>query len=212
VKYINLKYLVVLFFVISFFLAFLFRVDLSKDISSFSIILSRILNIDIIFLFILSTWGWRYKIFKGWLINYPDLNGTWIGNIESDWVNPETDRKLEPIITMLTIKQNLLSISCKMRTAEMSSNSFAEGFIIDNEKQINQLYYSYISSPYKSVEHRSANHCGTVVLDIINLPFRTLSGKYWTERKTSGQITLDFHSKDLLEDIPPEMHDHPMST
>lgn len=69
-------------------------------------------------------WAWRWRIFRGWLVPFPDLNGTWQGTIQSRWTNPETGEVPGPIPVVLTIKQSFTRISCVMRTAEMISRSY----------------------------------------------------------------------------------------
>ena len=39
-----------------------------------------------------TTWAWRWRMFSGWLIPFPDLEGTWRGMVVSTWRNPETDQ------------------------------------------------------------------------------------------------------------------------
>ena len=35
--------------------------------------------------------------YKGWLVQYPDLEGTWAGELQSTWENPKTGQKEAPI-------------------------------------------------------------------------------------------------------------------
>src|SRR5438445_12722283 len=48
-----------------------------------------VLVYTILYLFF-TTWVWRWPIFAGWLIPFPDLSGTWRCTIASTWINPET--------------------------------------------------------------------------------------------------------------------------
>ena len=54
---------------------------------------------DVVTLFLLITfafkkWWWRWKVFKGWLVRVPDLEGTWEGELHSTWINPETAQRI----------------------------------------------------------------------------------------------------------------------
>ena len=156
-------------------------------------------------------WGWRLKIFQGWLVPFPDLNGTWQGTIKSTWIDPATNKVSGPISVLLTIKQSFLGLSCVMKTPEMVSHSFAEDFRIDDEKQIKQMVYSYMSKPTVSISEKSAIHEGSVIFDILGKPVNKLSGQYWTSRKTTGVIELTFREKALLDQLPSEFPGHPMT-
>src|SRR3990172_6669905 len=67
---------------------------------------------------IFTRWAWRLRIFQHWLVPYPDLQGTWVGTLESTWVNPNTGKRIEPIPILLTIRQTFSSISCTMYSNE----------------------------------------------------------------------------------------------
>ncbi|MBK6639354.1 MAG: hypothetical protein IPG34_17905 [Rhodocyclaceae bacterium] len=42
-------------------------------------------------------------------------------------------------------------------------------------------------------------------------PKLKLVGRYWTERLTKGEIVLQYHSKELLEELPEELGEHPIT-
>jgi len=196
--------------VIWFSLAYANNLDLSKAKDFFSLV-PKVVSIDLLLISIFIKWGWKFKVFRGWLVPFPNLNGTWLGLIYSDWVNPETGAKPKPIPVMLTINQSFFHVSCVMHTGEMRSNSYAEGFMIDSDRQIKQVAYSYTSKPRLSLTDRSIPHDGTSVFQIIEKPTLKLTGRYWTERLTKGEISLEFHSKELLEEIPDNFESHPVT-
>jgi hypothetical protein len=171
----------------------------------------NVVTIDSVAIFIFVKWLWKIKIFKKWLVPFPNLNGTWYGKIYSDWTNPETNQSIPPIPVMLTIKQSFFNISFLMQTSEMKSYSNIEGFSINADRQIKQITYTYTSKPRIVLNQRSLPHDGTIVFDIIEQPERKLKGRYWTERKTKGEIELNFYSKELCEDLIPEINKHPIT-
>lgn len=205
----KIKNFVILIVIISGVLLFIVRsimnLDLSKLIDFYKAF-SSVITIDTILIFIFVAWGWKLPLFENWLVPFPNINGTWKGKIFSDWINPETNKKMDPILTMLTIKQNFLNISCVMRTHEMVSHSYAEGFMIDSDRQIKRLAYIYTSTPGILIAERSKPHDGAIVFEIKNKK-KKLTGSYWTGRKTTGEIHLDFFSKELLEEIPASWRD-----
>ncbi|NGZ61168.1 MAG: hypothetical protein CV081_11800 [Nitrospira sp. LK265] len=159
---------------------------------------------------IFVAYGWRLPIFRRWLVPFPDLNGTWQGTIQTTWKDPETGKTPGPIPVILTVKQSFISISCVMRTAEMCSRSYFADFWIDRDQQVQKLAYSYSSSPLPSVRHRSPPHDGTMVFDVVGNPATKLNGQYWTSRGTAGEVILTFRSRDLLEELPNDLGEHPM--
>ena len=193
-----------------FGLAWLSNLDLSAASSFFSLI-PKVVTCDLVLVLVFTKWGWRLKVFRGWLVPFPNLNGSWAGHIYSNWVNPETGKRVDPIPVMLTINQSFFHISCKMMTGEMDSFSSSEGFNINPERQIRELSYIYTSKPRISLNQRSLPHDGAMIFDIIEKPAQKLKGRYWTERKTTGEIILTNYSSDTLEDIPEELEQHPVT-
>ena len=182
-----------------------------SDLKAFFSLIPKVVTVDLVVIALFAKWAWKWKIFKGWLVPFPNLNGTWSGHIYSEWQDPKTGKKPAPIPTMLTIKQSLSEVSCVMHTGEMVSNSYTEAMLIDPARQIKQLAYSYVSTPRAAVSERSQTHDGSIKLRIIESPERKLSGQYWTDRLTKGEIILHFHSKELLEEIPADLGVHPVT-
>jgi hypothetical protein len=191
-------------------LAYFNGLDLSKAKDFFGLV-PKVVTIDLLVVAVFVKWGWKLKIFRGWLVPFPNLNGSWVGLIYSDWKNPETGDKPSPIPVMITINQSFFHISCMMYTGEMDSSSYSEGFLIDPERQIKSVAYSYTSKPRLSLNERSIPHDGTAVFKIIEKPKQKLIGRYWTERLTKGEMILEFCSKELLEELPENLGDHPVT-
>ncbi|MGT3206432.1 Cap15 family cyclic dinucleotide receptor domain-containing protein [Yersinia enterocolitica] len=207
----NSLYLLVAFSAVAWFsLAYVNELDLSK-IKDFLGLIPKVVSIDLLMVAVFAKWGWKLKIFRGWLVPFPNLSGSWVGFIYSDWKNPQTGEKPPPIPVMLTVNQSFFHISCMMRTSEMESSSYSEGFLIDPERQIKDVAYSYASKPRLSLNERSIPHDGTVVFKIIENPKLKLVGRYWTERLTKGEIVLQYHSKEMLEELPENLGEHPVT-
>ena len=164
---------------------------------------------DVLGYAIFTTWVWRWRYLEGWLIAFPDLNGTWQGVIQSNWKDAE-GKSICPIPTILTIKQSFGRMSCTMRTAEMESHSYLEGFCIDKNAQVRQLCYSFTSRPHAGLRERSTPHDGTMLFNIIGKPVYKLEGEYWTQRQTTGKITLSFRTREMLDELPSDLPAHPM--
>jgi hypothetical protein len=182
-----------------------------KNFVDFMRPIPKVVTADLILVAVFMKWLWRWKHLHGWLVPFPDLNGTWQGEIQTNWKDAE-GKTPGPIPTMLTIKQTFGRMSCVMRTGEMESHSYLEGFCIDKEAQVRRLCYSYMSKPKAALRSRSTPHDGTMLFNIIGNPARKLEGEYWTQRQTTGTVTLTFRAKELLEELPADLPAHPLST
>jgi hypothetical protein len=171
----------------------------------------KTIPIVLIVIAIFVGYAWRWRIFRGWLVPFPDLNGTWQGAIQTTWKNPETGQSPAPIPVILTIKQSFIRISCVMRTAEMTSRSYLADFWLDGDEQVRMLGYSYHSTPLPSVSERSQPHDGTIIFELIGNPVKKLNGTYWTVRKTTGEVVLTFRERKRLEELPGDFAKHPVS-
>lgn len=170
-----------------------------------------VVTFDIIFACVFSKCFWKWKLLYNRIVPFPNLNGTWKGFLKSTWIDPKTRKRPTPIPVILTIKQSFLSISCVMRTREMESYSFICGFVINQDNQILRLVYLYDSIPKQTVKDRSPNHYGTMILNITNSYKRELIGEYWTGRKTTGTVKLEFWKKEHLDKYPEDLGEHPVS-
>src|SRR6266567_2241416 len=54
--------------------------------------------------FLFTRWGWRLSIFRGWLVPFRYLTGTWEGTLITTWKNPETGETPPPINILLVIR------------------------------------------------------------------------------------------------------------
>lgn len=122
---------------------------------------------------------------------FPDLNGKWTGVLKSTWMNPETKLELGPIPTQITIRQRLFQTSVNLRTGE--SESLSTRCILERLPEIGRyrIWYSYNNDPIAQVRHRSSPHEGVAFLEIDpQADANRLSGRYYTARKTTGDIEV----------------------
>lgn len=158
-----------------------------------------VITIDFGMWLIFSKLAWKWKIFQGWLIPFPVLEGTWSGLMKSTWTDPATSKTLQPIPFTLVIRQSFLTINCSIYTKESSSISYSADILVDRETKKRQLIYHYTNRPKASVRNRSEIHDGTALLDIMGAKPNEMKGEYWTSRKTTGDIEVKFTSKELQE-------------
>jgi len=161
--------------------------------------LPDVVTIYVLLVLIFTNWAWRLPIFKGWLVPFPDLQGTWKGTLQSTWIDPATSQKIQPKDVMLVIKQTFSNISCVMYTDESNSFSNTAQINQDDDSGIFRLSYNYTNRSKANVRDRSAIHDGAAILKVITEPEKSLEGEYRTSRKTTGDISVKFISKKLSQ-------------
>ena len=169
------------------------------DIWSMVKLLPNVVTFDVIIFGLFAKWLWKWRLFQGWLVPFPDLNGIWVGKIRPV---AEGDIEVEAIPAVLVIRQSFLSVSCVMHTQEMSSTSYSANFLIDEDAQVRRLVYTFTSRPNVAVIARSPIHDGTTSLNIEGQPPKKLTGEYWNSRRRVGQLELTFQRRSKRNDIP----------
>lgn len=143
-----------------------------------------------------SKFAWRWGVFAGWLVPFPDLEGTWRGIVA-----PVAADVQEPIPATLVIRQDFSSIRCTVFTAESVSKSITAGFEQIEDTEGVRLTYVYFNRPRVVVRDRSAMHDGAAFLSYSPAPLKELTGEYWTSRKTTGELRFSFESRQLKTDF-----------
>jgi hypothetical protein len=155
-------------------------------------------TVYVILAFVFTKWMWRWRVFRGWLIPYPDLEGTWRGKITSTWKNVAGER-LAPIPVVLVIRQTFSSVSCTVFTQESESFSTAAQMTVDEESGTIHLSYNYTNRPKATIRERSAIHDGAARLRVVGGPQLRLRGEFWTSRCTAGDVDVQFEGRSLAE-------------
>ncbi|MBI3573583.1 hypothetical protein HY090_00860 [Candidatus Kaiserbacteria bacterium] len=154
---------------------------------------------------VFTAWAWRLPLFQGWLVPFPDSEGTWAGTLQSTWKDPKTDQPKPPIPILLVIKQSFSTISCVMHSKESTSYSNAAQLSKDDDSGAIRLSYNYTNRPRASVRDRSEIHDGAAILSLIRKPERVLAGEYWTSRRTTGDLQVIFKSRKLEDGFPTDV-------
>src|SRR5207244_11924970 len=122
---------------------------------------------------------------------FPDLSGTWRGQLLSTWKDPTTGQGVAPIPITIWIRQGLFSTSIKLRTGESSSHSTRCLLEADPEAGRFRFWYSYDNTPQAEFRHRSARHEGVGWLELdFDTDQERLTGCSYPGRKTSGDIDV----------------------
>jgi hypothetical protein len=191
-----LKYVALLTVAISIIIYSLVKTYLDTEVSLFKLItISSIVSTGIILLLlssIVSRAIWAILAFFNKSL-YPDLNGSWAGEIEL-----ESGNKL-PVKAI--IRQSLLSTEIDLHGETTKSITLETTPTIERGQK--KLYYVYRSTPKNS---NWPSYNGSTLFDIrqINGEKKAsleLSGSYYTDRKTIGRIRLGQVCTDSNKDV-----------
>lgn len=109
-----------------------------------------------------ALWRWLPALNR---IVFPDLSGTWRGELRPNWVDPKTNHSVRPKSISVIIEQTWLEISVRMKTDE--AESFSNRVFLEREKgtHIFRIWYGYRHRPRP--EYRPANppHDGMAYLE-----------------------------------------------
>jgi hypothetical protein len=136
---------------------------------------------------------WLWKVPGAYRIHgRPRVFGTWTTTI-----TPHPDSRIPdeadggPRQATTFIEQTFWTLSIRVRTVESESISRAESLVRDgSSKQRRVLTYMYTNTPQLAVRHRSPIHVGAANLSVEGDRPDTLSGTYWTDRLTVGDLHL----------------------
>ena len=156
-----------------------------------------VVTIYVVLSFVFTKWFWRWRVFRGWLVPFPDLQGTWQGELTSSWKDPTTGNSPPVKRVLLVIQQSFTHVSCVMYTSE--SESYSTAAQMDSATGVIRLNYNYTNRPKATLRDRSTMHDGAASLRVILSPALALEGPYWTSRCTAGEISVRYRSRELLD-------------
>lgn len=120
---------------------------------------------------------------------YPDLNGVWVGQITT-----EEQKSFE---ARAIIRQALLVTEIDMHGETVKSVTLETTPTIEINKK--KLYYVYRSTPKNP---SWGDYVGSTIFDVIeDGSALILSGKYYTDRKSIGRISIRRVSTDINADV-----------
>ena len=143
---------------------------------------------------------WRLSILQGWLVTKPNISGTWKAEFQSDWIDPSTGDISTPSIAYMAIRQTYSDIRLRLMTEE-SFSVIISATLIQLPDSSYRLSAVYRNEPKILVRDRSPIHNGSLLLNIPDKLPAQISGHYWTDRQTRGEIILNSHQKKLVNDL-----------
>lgn len=158
------------YFGIGIFLILKFVLKMSDTLDAVSYSVSATTIVSALYV----TYLWKYNPFE----KYPRLNNNYSGVLRTEKFG---ERNVEVKIT-----HNLLYTHIKLSSDESKSKSNSFNIYKDGEDWV--LVYTYINEPNILEREHSDIHYGTCILEIASED--ELRGKYYTDRKTVGEIIL----------------------
>ena len=149
-----------------------------------------------ILIVIFDSWAWKWPVIHG-LAGRPRIDGTWIANL-----HPNPDSHIPaggnrgPIQAAFMIDQTYWSIGITMLTGESASYSTASSLRrpgASRDRRI--LSYTYSNEPAQEHRPRSQAHVGATQLHVSGQRPIELTGMYWTDRFTAGDLHLRLLSR-----------------
>ena len=139
---------------------------------------------------------WHLSWLQGWFVKRPDLRGTWRVELKSDWIDPKSGKTVPLNICYMGVQQTLSRLQMHLMTKESESWFIAEGIRPSPSGNGYQVVGVYTNKPNIHLRgNRSEMHQGALVLETHGSSEQpeTLSGEYWTDRKTSGSMNFTDH-------------------
>lgn len=122
----------------------------------------------------------------------PHLWGTWKVELQpsAQALIPKGGNR-GPIPGVMVIEQTFWTTAVQFYTRESGSSSISAAIVNKTDsKQAKSLLFTYTNNARQAHSHRSHQHSGTCRLDVTGTTPSSLSGTYWTDRITAGDMTL----------------------
>jgi hypothetical protein len=140
---------------------------------------------------------WRHRK-ETWVnrVIFPDLQGTYKGTLNYTWGDEQGQREID-----IVIDQTLINTQVFLKSHGKSLSDSIVCAEIKREKNGNwKIYYAYFNENRDPAAENSGDHYGFAALNIVIANDITLSGRYFTDRKTLGSISVKRVSRETAKD------------
>jgi hypothetical protein len=144
-----------------------------------------------ILIVIFDSWAWRWPVIHN-LTGRPRIDGTWIASLR-----PHPDSHIPgggnmgPIQAAVIIDQTYWSLGVNLLTRESTSYSTAASLRRHGDSRDRRvLTYTYANEPAQEHRPRSQPHIGATQLRVSGQRPTQITGMYWTDRLTAGDLDL----------------------
>jgi hypothetical protein len=155
---------------------------------------SSAISATAVFWLFFARWGWKHWPLN-LLFNRPNVSGTWIGHLESDWQSATTHPRITVPIAF-AIRQTFFSLQICSLTKDREGLSDVANLIVMKASDV--TYLSYVYSLREEFRAGMGTQQGAAELRLVKGALPELKGEYWTNTKTSGRLILRRCSNDLV--------------
>ncbi|PPU21903.1 hypothetical protein [Xanthomonas arboricola] len=138
---------------------------------------------------------WIYPILAR-LTKRPLVHGLWVGHLTSDYGVRDGKPPLDPIQIFFVIRQSYLHISIESHTKTQQSYSTIE-HLEKNEKTDN-FHLEYVFEMVRTAHSENKITTGFGKLRLLDKG-QAMSGDYWTNSPTQGQLMVNLVTRDCEE-------------
>jgi hypothetical protein len=138
-------------------------------------------------LLVFDRWSWRWPGIRS-LVGRPDLQGTWKGSIKPSAKTINHNARIEPVEVFVIVRQTFSTLHIRLLSPESQSFSLAATLVAEAPEQYT-ITWVFRNEPRLLVQDRSRVHLGGGFLRLGG-EGRSMSGHYWTDRYTAGELDL----------------------
>jgi SMODS-associating 2TM, beta-strand rich effector domain len=149
-------------------------------------------------------WLWKLPLVVKY-VGVPDLNGTWLGEYESEWIDSQGHRNRETAPAVLTVKQDYTTLSVVLVSGESKSYSVLS-HVTQLESGEYRINYEYSNTPLVKYRQKMPSHLGSAELTIASARGRHLAGEYWTNRMSQGALSFNWISDRVASTVEAAQH------
>jgi hypothetical protein len=142
---------------------------------------------------------WKWRIVQRLPNATRNLSGTWETWLESFWVNPATGERVASKMVYVVVRQTSSEVSVTLLSDESRSKSSTARILQEDGTWL--LHYLYSNEPDLKFRPGSPIHHGSGVLRVSGYPTTRISGSYWTDRESKGQLTLNRRLPQYADDF-----------
>lgn len=137
-------------------------------------------------------WLWRWPLVRR-LVKRPHFGGLWAGTLKpTDESHIPEGGNSGPIPSFMVVNQSFWSVSVRQYTKESSSGSRSFFWRCVDDPTVEELTITYENAPRPQFQHRSTRHYGTSHLRGGGKEPTELTGEYFADRYSAGEITMVF--------------------
>ncbi len=166
---------------------------------TFFIPISIVVSVLVGLLFVFNGWAWRWPLIR-LVVGRPDLRGTWKGVVKPNPKTSNYNATGEPVQVYVVIRETFSTLHLRLLSPESQSFSLATSLTEEAPEQF-AVTWIYRNEARLLVQGRSPVHLGGGLLRVSGASAASMSGHYWTDRNSSGELDLVLVTRERVNDF-----------